>query len=141
MTNRLDDGFKTIVTFANAPTIKLYEKEVTPPGLDGGGEIDTTTMRNTLWRTRHPKALITLSEMSFTSAYDPVVFTDLLSSVLNTNQLITVTFPDLSTLQFWGWLDKFTPNAHVEGEQPTAECTIIPSNQNASGIETAPVYA
>jgi hypothetical protein len=46
---RLDDGFSTIITFANAPTIKLYEKEVTPPEIMIGNAIDTTTMRNTAW--------------------------------------------------------------------------------------------
>lgn len=136
---RIDDGHSTTISFADDPSVKLYEKEVTPPGIDGGGENDTTTMQNTAWRTRAPKKLKTLSECSFVAAYDPAVYDEILT-LINANNLITITFPDGSTLAFWGWLNEFKPNANVEGEQPTAEVTIIPSNQNDSLVETAPVY-
>lgn len=137
---RIDDGFSTLVTLANAPSIKLYEKEVTPPGVSGGGANDTTTMRNTAWRTNAPKKLKSLSAMKFTAAYDPAVYDDIVANV-NVNQEITVTFADGSTLKFWGWINEFTPGAAKEGEQPTADVSIEPSNRNASGAETAPVYA
>lgn len=136
---RIDDGFATLVEFAEDSNVQFWEKEVTPPGMDGGGENDTSTMRNTTWRTRAPKSLVTLTEGSMTAAYDPVVYDEILA-MLNVNQQITITFPDDSTLVFWGWINEFTPNAAVEGEQPTAEVTIIPSNQNTSGVETPPVY-
>jgi hypothetical protein len=136
---RIDDGFPTKISFADNPSIALYEKEVTPPGITGGGENDTTTMRNTAYRTKSPKQLLSLSECSFVAAYDPDVYTSLVS-MINNNQQITITFADDSTLVFWGWLDEFTPNACKEGEQPTAACKVIPSNQNDSGVETAPVY-
>ncbi len=140
MANRLDDGFATTISLANGTT--LFEKSVTPPGLDGGGSIDTTTMRNTLYRTMSPKSLITLSECSVTVAYDPAAYTTLIGA-LNTNQIITVTFPDASTIAFWGWLNSFTPGENTEGEQPTAEITIIPSNHdNATPpAEQPPVIA
>lgn len=137
--SRLDDGFSTVISFASDTDIKLYEKSVTPPGVSGGGEVDTSTMLNTVWRTRNPKQLKTLSESSFVAAYDPAVYTEIVALV-NINNLITITFPDGATLAFWGWLDEFSPGELVEGEQPTAEITIIPSNQNASGDETAPVF-
>jgi hypothetical protein len=136
---RIDDGFSTTITFANYPSVSFYEKEVTPPGMEGGGANEITTMLNTTWRTKAPKKLVSLTDCNFVAAYDPVVYSDVVSMV-NENQLITITFPDTSTVAFWGWLDQFTPNANTEGEQPTAQCTIIPSNQNASGTETAPVY-
>lgn len=139
MTIRIDDGHSTLVGFAGAPTIKLWEKEVTPPGVSGGGPTDTTTMRNEEWRTQSPKKLKTLTESSLVVAYDPAVYNDIVDQV-NVNQLITITFPDGDTLAFWGWLDEFQPNALVEGEQPTAEVTIQPSNQNDSLEETAPVH-
>lgn len=139
MSQRLDDGHATLITFANIPTIRVYEKEVTPPGASGGGENDTTTMRNNTWRTRAPKKLKTLSPASFTVAYDPQVYQDI-ADQLNKNQAITISFPDGSSLTFWGWIDEFTPGAIVEGEQPTADMTIIPSNQDASGAEIAPSY-
>jgi hypothetical protein len=136
---RIDDGHPTTIEFASAPTLKLYEKEVTPPGVEGGGANDTTTMLNSAWRTKSPKKLKSLSEASFTAAYDPAVYDDIVT-LLNDNQLITITFPDGATLAFYGWLDVFAPNRIVEGEQPTAEATIIPSNQTDAGVETAPVY-
>lgn len=139
MSQRLDDGFATLITFANAPSIRVYEKEVTPPGASGGGENDTTTMRNTAWRTRAPKKLKTLTPMSLSVAYDPQVYEDIENQV-NVNQAITISFPDGSSLVIWGWIDEFTPGAIVEGEQPTADMTIIPSNQDASGDEIAPAY-
>ena len=137
---RIDDGFATLIEFAEDSDVQMWEKEVTPPGVSGGGENDTSTMRNTSWRTRSPKSLITLSESSLTVAYDPAVYNEIVSMV-NVNQQITITFADDSTLVFWGWVDEFTPGAIVEGAQPTAEVKIIPSNQNAAGTETAPVYA
>jgi len=136
---RMDDGHSTTISFASNPAVKLYEKNVTPPGIDAGGENDTTLMANTVWRTRSPKKLKTLSESSFTAAYDPAVYPEI-QALAGVNNLITITFPDASTLAFWGWLDKFTPGENAEGAQPEAAVTIIPSNQNASGVETAPVY-
>lgn len=138
--SRLDDGFATLISFDEDSSVSMYEKEVTPPGVSGGGENDTTTMRNTTWRTKKPKELITLVESSLTVSYDPAVYDEIIAMV-NVNQEITITFPDSSTLVFWGWIDEFTPNSIVEGEQPTAELTIIPSNQNGSNVETAPVYS
>ena len=132
-----NDGFSTTIDFGQGAV--LTEKTSTPPGLSGGGEIDTTTMANTTFRTRSPKALKTLTEASITAAYDAAALSTLLA-LINVNTSITVTFPDTATLVFWGWLDEFIPGESVEGEQPTAECTIIPSNRNASNIETAPVY-
>ena len=136
---RIDDGFPTTIAFAEAPTVKFYEKEVTPPGMEGGGANDITTMQNTAWRTRAPKGLKTLSDCTLVAAYDPEVYNDIVA-MMNVNQLITITFPDDSTLAFYGWLDVFKPNRIVEGEQPTAEVTIIPSNVDGDGNETAPVY-
>lgn len=143
MSQRIDDGFSTIISFANG-AMRFYEKNVTPPGLDGGGENDVTTMRNTKYRTRSPKKLITLSNMSVTVAYDPQVLSPAGAlAQLNVNQLITVTFPDASTYAFWGWLNHFAPGEMQEGSQPTATIEIIPSNHDNTAPlpnEVAPVY-
>lgn len=136
----INDGHATTISFSGASSILLLEKEVTPPGISGGGENDVTTMHNSVWRTRAPKKLKTLSEMSFVAAYDPAVY-DTIVAQCNVNQQITVYFADGSTLVFWGWLNEFKPGRIVEGEQPTAEVTIIPSNQNNSGVETEPNYS
>jgi hypothetical protein len=141
MSERLDDGYSTKIQFtvgAGASGTTIWEKTVTPPGVSAGGEIDITTMHNVTWRTRNPKALKTLSNASFTAAYDPIFYDDLLA-MIGVNQLITIEFPDGDSLDFWGWLDEFTPGANSEGEQPTADCTIIPSNKDNSGAEVAPI--
>lgn len=139
MSARLDDGYQTLISFAADTDVLFWEKTVTPPGISGGGEIDTTVMANETYRTRKPKALITLTNSSLTVAYDPAVYPEIIALV-NVNNLITITFPDGDTLAFWGWLDEFTPGESTEGEQPTAEITIVPSNENDSGVETAPVH-
>lgn len=139
---RLDDGFSTIIEIDGLTSAKFYEKTVQPPGLDGGDPINTTTMRNVAWRTFAPKALKTLSEMKVTVAYDPAFFgTTQALAILNVNKEITITFPDGSTLVFWGYLAKFEPDDLQEGEQGEADMTIQPTNVNSSGVETAPVYA
>lgn len=136
--SRLDDGFSTTIGFGLNANVKFYEKTVTPPGLEAGGSNDTTTMRNTTYRTFAPKKLITVSEAACNVAYDTGAYADILA-MLGKNQLITVTFPDQSTYAFYGWIDSFTPAALQDGAQPTADVKIIPSNQDATGAETAPV--
>lgn len=143
--SRLDDGHQTTIEFSAGSTgvvltTLMEEKTVTPPGVSAGGANPTTTMRNETWRTNAPKALKTLTQSSISVAYDPALYDEIVAQA-GVNQSIVITFPDDSTLTFWGWIDEFTPSAAEEGEQPTAEITIIPSNQNASGAETAPLYA
>ena len=138
----LDDGFPTSVTFSASTSAALYfaEVSVTPPGISAGGENDTTTMKNTAWRTKAPKQLKTLTAMTDECKWDPAVYDEILS-MIGVNQQITVTFPDDSTYVFWGWVDTFAPQAITEGTMGKATVTIIPSNQNGSQVETAPVYA
>lgn len=139
MTQRIDDGHSTRLSFAADSTVKFYEKTVTPPGIDAGGPIDTTTMHNTTYRTKSPKALLDITNAALTVAYDPATYPEILA-LAGVNNLITVTFPDGDTVAFWGWLDKFTPGELVEGEQGTADIEIVVSNVNGSNVETAPVY-
>lgn len=149
MSEILTDGFKTTITFTSSAlasaalvTELMEEQEITPPGISGGGPNDTTSMRNSEWRTRYPKQLKTLTAAPLTIKYDPELY-DLINDMINDNQEITVTFPDESTLVFWGWVDSFTPNACVEGEQPTAAMVLEPSNMDGDNdnAEIAPAYA
>lgn len=141
MTNneRLDDGHSTTIMLALAPTAKMFEKEVTPPAYQGGGPIDTTTMRNVAYRTASPKKLKTTGQMTSTVAYATSVYPILLG-IIGRNGLVTVMFPDGSHMVFWGWLDSFTPGSHAEGAQPTANIVINPSNHDNDGVEVAPLY-
>ena len=145
----LTEGFPTKVTFTSDQLTSgvvtmevMEEKEVTPPGISGGGANDTTTMRNTRMRTRHPKKLVTLTAMTLTVAYEPSVYDEIMAMV-NDNQAITVTFSNDTTLLFWGWVDSFIPDSIVEGSQPLATIVLEPSNMDADNdnAEILPVYS
>lgn len=135
----LTDGYQTLISFSLAPGIQFKEKEVQAPGLDGNGEIDTTTMRNERWRTKQPKHLITADDINLKVSYDPEVYNTIINTLINQNGEITITLPDASTVTVWGWLDKFKPDSNKEGEFPLADVVIHPSNQDNSGVEQAPV--
>lgn len=137
MSARLTDGHPTTITFSSNPNVKVWEQSVTPPGISGGGPNNTTTMRNSVWRTQQPKKLKSLTASTLTVQYDPLALTQILA-MCQVNQLITVNFSDGSKYNFWGWVDSFTPGENVEGSPPTATITIEPSNQNSAGVETAP---
>lgn len=135
---KLDDGYQTLVTIAADTDIAFWEKSITPPGLDGGDANDTTTMHNTTYRTFAPRALKTMTEMSLVAAYDPDIYDEILA-VINTETTITVTFPDGSTLAFFGYVRTFAPSEVVEGGQPEATITVQPTNQDTTGAEQAAV--
>lgn len=134
---RLDDGHSTTITFELNTTASLWEVAVTPPGVDGGEPVDITTMRNLIWRTMNPRKLKTLTPANFSAAYESVKLV-LIGDMVNKNQLITVTFPNGSTLVFWGYLQRFEPQEIVEGQQPRANCVIQPTNHNNAGVEVGP---
>jgi len=144
----MGDGYQTTIDFSSSEMtsdafilLLMEEKEVTVPGISGGGANDASTMRNATWRTMSPKSLRTLTPMTVTIAWDSALYDEIVN-MINDNQLITITFPDGSTLAFWGWIDDFAPGAQSEGSQPTATITIIPSNQDGDNndAEIAPVY-
>ena len=86
------------------------------------------------------RSLITLTPVSITAAYDPIVFDQILL-IIYTNGSITVTFSDTSTLDFFGYLRSFQPNEHSEGAQPTAGIMIQPTNIDpATLLEVAPNF-
>lgn len=138
MSGRLNDGFSTTIAFSADTDAEVWEKTVTPPGVQGGGPIDTTDMRNTTYRTKQPKQLIDYANSTLSVSYSMTGLQNIIA-MINVNQLITVTVPDGSTMAFWGYIDSFIPGDFSEGEQPVAEMTIIPTNENSSGVETAPV--
>lgn len=136
---KLPDGFKSLVAIALGAGINLWEVGVKPPGVDGGDEINTSTMHNLAWRTFHPRSLKTLTEVTITVAYDPAVYSNIISYI-NVNTSITVWFPDGSYIDFYAFLKKFELSELKEGEFPQATVTLVPTNYDAvNKVEAAPV--
>lgn len=137
---KIPDGFRTTVAFARKSPVNLWWKDVKPPGMDGGGPIDTTTMLNNVVRTKEAKQLKTLLGITANAAYDPSVLSDMYNLV-NRNGSITCWLPDGSYCDFYGYLDKFVPGDNKEGEMPLAACTIEVTNWDPiSRIEVEPVF-
>jgi hypothetical protein len=137
---KLDDGWQSFITLSADTDICFWEKTIKPPALDGGDPVDTTTMHNDVWRGRSPRSLITMDPVTINAAYDPKLYTAILS-ILNVETTITVTFPNGDTLCFYGFLNKFEPGELSEAEAPTCAITIIPTNEDpTTGAEEAPVF-
>lgn len=135
-----NDGFSTSIAFADDTSVQMEVISLTPPAFEGGGEIDTTTMSNTTYTTKALKQLINIGPVSLTVAYDSALYDEVLA-MMQSNQQITITLPDTTTIIFWGGIDSFTPGELVIGERPTAEMSIIVTNRNDSNVETGPVYS
>jgi len=136
----LHDGFSCAIAFERDPDVSLWEKSVKPPGLDGGDPIETTTMRNTAWRTMRSRSLKTLTPVTLTVAYDPNVANNIDNNLINQEGSITIHYPDGSTYDFFGYLQLFDPSDLTEGEQPEASVTIQPTNWDPDNdVEAGPV--
>ncbi len=136
---RLSDGFSTKIAFAQDDDVSFWELTVQPLGLSGGDAIEITTMHNVTYRTMAPRSLITATPITLTVAYDPFVY-DQIIALLNVDGDITITFPDTDTLDFFGYLQEFTPSENEEGTMPQASITIQPTNFDpADGSEQGPV--
>lgn len=138
---RVEDGFSTTITFARLPTVSFWEKQVKPPGVDGGDKIDTTTMRNSKVRTASNRHLYTLMDPTATVMYDPSVHANMISALINAPGSVTVRFPDGTSCSFYGYLQKFEPSDNKEGEAPEATITVAVTNWDPSNhVEAEPVY-
>lgn len=137
----METGHPIKIALTDDPDISFWEQSVTPPGVEGGDEIDITTQFNTALRTKAPRALSEHTEMTLTALYDPTTYSQILA-VVNDNQLWTVHFPDTSTIDFYGWLKSFVPSETEDGTAPAATVTMVVSNRdNASPpVETGPAY-
>lgn len=138
---RFRNGFRTKVTFAADPDISLWEREVTPMGVDGGEAVDTTTMWNDAYQTKAPRELSDLTDGQMVVAFQEASLTQILA-IINVETTITLTYPDLSTEAFFGWLRTFVRNAFVRGTMPTATVAFVSSAWDpAADVEAGPVVA
>ena len=135
----LKDGFSTLLTIYSDLTIEFWEKTVKPPGIDGGDAIDGTTMHNTTWRVQRPRSLKSLTPLSLTAVYDPQVYASVLARI-NDEDTMTITFPDGSTLAFFGFVRNMEMDSNEEGSQPTFTMEVIPTNWDpTNNVEAGPV--
>jgi hypothetical protein len=136
---KADDGFGAFITFSGLAQLDIFEKDTGVPGLDGGDPIDTTTHHNVAYNTKAPRSLVDLTEFQVTAAYDPCVYDDLLA-IVNIEKTITITFPDTSTLAFFGYLRAVEFAGLVNGTQPELTLTVVPTNVDPSDCtEAGPV--
>lgn len=139
---RMDDGYQSVVAIESAMTINFWEKGVTPPGIDGGEAVVTTTMHNSVWRTMNSSALRTLTPVTFRAAWDVDAYDEIVV-IINEIKSITVYLPAPSgnrKITFYGFLNRFEPGELVEGTQPEASVTIVPTNYDPDNlVEEGPV--
>lgn len=142
---RLDDGFASAFAFSESPGLDLWEVEVQLPGIDGGDPIDTTTMRNILYRTKDARKLITMMETQHTCRYRANSYPQL-KDLINVPGSITIWLPDGinvfsgSNISFFGYISKADFKAFKEGEPPEVEITIVATNTDPlDGSEANPV--
>ena len=138
---KLRDGYSSKISFAANLTVVFWEKDVTPPGLDGGEPIDQTTMFNTVYEQFWPQTLQKVTNVKTKVAYSPVAYqTGQVASLINVNGSITVQFPDGATATFYGYLKSFIPSTMVKGGQPEAEVDVVVTNTDpATYLEQGPV--
>jgi hypothetical protein len=137
---KLKEGQGNSIAFSRRPTVSFWEVTIKPSGIDGGDGVEQTTQLNVAWHTMAPRILKTLTPCTVNAAYDPNVYNDILTYLVNQEGSVTIRFTDGSTLDFFGYLQKFEPEDLKEGEQPRASITIVPTNFDpANRVEAAPV--
>ena len=137
---QLPNGYQALVTFAAAPALALFEREVTPPGWEGGDKIDNSNQHGVKYKIFRPRSLIESTDGSFTAGYDPLAFVDI-DDLVNVEESITWHFPDGSAVAYWGYLKSFVPNGMSDGVLPEATTTIVITNWDPYlCVEAGPVY-
>jgi hypothetical protein len=136
----LRDGIKTLVFFTGPARVLFGEIEITVPGVTGRGVIDMVGLRQNVWATQAPKSIKNLTPLTAKVMFDPEMIPGLWAAVQR-NQEIVVQFPTGAQLIFWGWLEEVAFDPTSEGNRPTLNITIQPSNLNSQCVETGPRWA
>lgn len=150
----LYDGFRALMTFPSFPAAPQFRiKEITWPELEVG-EINTDTMHNRTLRTKAPKGLISIGTIKMVAQWEPGIYGTFLTAAYNAsgmravgsgrnnvgffgvNTPVLLTAPDASTLTLYAFVNKFTPGSFKEGEFPTADMEVTPTNTNPSATVT-----
>lgn len=136
----IEDGHGTLINFSDVVmTTHMEEQTSRIPGVENGGGKSTTTHRNATMRTAAPNKLKGVPPITITVVYASTARNAIQASI-GVNQLIECVYPNGDKEAIWGFIDKFEPGDVTSDNQPTAQVTIVWTNRNDSGVETAPVY-
>jgi hypothetical protein len=135
---KLEDGYRSLIAFAANLSFFFYDLELTPPGMTVGEAIDTTTM----WNTMVTKSLANLIEgmdATFVGGYDPAIYTQM-QGMLGVEQVVTQSWPDGSTLAFYGGIREATFDRLVRKTMPRMTVVVTPTNWDpVNRVEALPV--
>jgi hypothetical protein len=134
----LKDGIGTIMTFGKGPNFPLYgEVELTPPGVNMGGPIDLIGLRTVGWAPAAAQSIKRLQPLNVKIMFDPELVPTAYT-FMGRNQVISVRWPTLATLNWYGWIEDLNFEPHQPGQRPLANMVIQPSNLNPNCVLTGP---
>lgn len=138
----LTKGHKCKFAFGLLPGFVIREFEITPGEIDGGEPIPLTTFFNTVFHEQGPQTLIKTAPFMIKGFYDPDVYKDTqIKAIINRNQACTFLLPNLSTLNFYGFPNKFRFGTFKEGaEAPSIEVQVVVSNRDPVNLVEAGWY-
>lgn len=123
----LHEGYPIKVAFARASNICFEEIEVQPMSLKSD-PINTTTQFNTLLDSKDAPAVGEAGDIVLTVSYAAEAWSDIWTKLFLQNGSVTVRYPDGTTIDFYGYLGVFEPQAQKRKEMPTAKITIVVTN-------------
>lgn len=138
----LKEGFSVEIAFALLPNVSIWCKSMKPLTQTNNETIDNTTQKNIGLKSRRPRVLNDYGpETTFKFTYDPNCRAQIQSSLMGREGAITQWFPDNSSEDFFGYLQKAEFDEMVEGTLPEATGTIVCTNWDpANNLVVAPVF-
>lgn len=137
---KLTNGYQALIAFQLDPDFSLWEKEVTPPGIEGGDPIDTMTQHDVEYATQAPRALIKHEGGQFTAGYNPGMLVNG-DSMINQPQAITYHFPNTDSITYWGYLRSIKATGMSDGTMPLCTAMIEITNYDPYNcVQAGPVY-
>ncbi len=140
---RITSGHVTKVAIGDFLDLAIWEREVTPPPFQMDEALDITTQFNNVVRTYNPRRLYMMEDLTVTGHYDPKIYGNIITDrLIGFCTEITLQWPDLSTLTFWGFVSRIEGSALTEEEVPEVTVTITPTNTDPTTCEEEePVFS
>lgn len=137
----LQNGFRTTLSFARAPTVSLWEQSMGGLSFDGGDPNDMSHMLLTQFKIKSPRALIDTPPFQMKCFYDPAVYSTLKTTLIQQPGSITQWLPDGSNIDFYGYINKAEIAGDFQnGEPPMLNVSIVITNWDpVNKVEQGPV--